>query len=379
MRTVCAILLLNLLWFSCSKEKAAPVSWNKTVDSLLHDTVRIHQYAEKQRQIANTAVKDCVAVSAVIAMAEYLPVTCINTVADAAEKVCEQKQLNSLLPDVYCKQGIGFFRRQKYDTAVVLFRKSIAASRAQANKKLEAQAICWIGDYYRLTYQFDSSEAALNDAIRIAGVCGDFGLKAHARAFIGDLYRVQGNYDTALFIYNLALKDARQANDELREGFVITNIGDIFRLRNQNDSAFNYFDRAYAIAVKLNDYNRRAFVLSNKGDLYRTLGKNPEALRCFNEGLDAARKEQDKRREAYCLISMADLLNGQKKNSEALQYATNARNLALSINDKGSLGRAWQIMGETYRNRKISDSAIYCFRQAISLTTNSKNLLRLTS
>ncbi|MGL5891302.1 MAG: SpoIIE family protein phosphatase, partial [Bacteroidia bacterium] len=77
--------------------------------------------------------------------------------------------------------------------------------------------------------------------------------------------------------------------------------------------------------------------------------------------------------------SMADLLNGQKKNSEALQYATNARNLALSINEKGSLGRAWQIMGEAYRNRKVTDSAIFCFRQAISLTANSKNLLRLTS
>ncbi len=364
-----------LLLASCSEPGAHRIAWSKSVDSLLHDSVPLHAYADSFRTQVLSAGSDTAAVRALAGMAEFLPSAIITTVADDAAAHCP-KSNELLLADIRCKQGIGLFRRQKSDSAAQLFRESLRMARKLNNTALEVQALCWLGDYYRLAYKFDSCEATLNAAIRIARPAKLYRRIAHAQSFIGDLYRIQDQHDTALIIYDEAIKNARLGNDPARESFLLANVGETFRLQVNYDSAAHYLNRSLAVATKLNDNSRKAFALSNLADLARLEGKNPQALTNYNLAIEAAAKSGEKRRINYCLVNLSELYSSQGKNDIALEMASRAYKNAVQQGEKTVMTSSLQSCGELYRKAKNYTAADTCYRKAASIAAGINNQMR---
>ncbi|MCU0432181.1 MAG: SpoIIE family protein phosphatase [Bacteroidia bacterium] len=376
MRVTAMLLSLLCLAVSCSTDpNTQTISWNKQVDSLLHDTMPVHAYAAQYRREVLEATTDTAAVRAMAGMAEFLPAAAISMAADEAAAHCP-KNNEALLADIRCKQGIGLFRRQKNDSAARLFRESLRLSRKLKSTALETQALCWLGDYYRLSYKFDSCEATLNEAIRLAQPAGLYLRVAHAQGFIGDLYRIQDNQDTARFIYRKAMQNARKANDNARLSFLLANMGEAYRLEVNYDSAKFYLDSSLAVATQLNDNGRKAFALSNLGDLARLEGKNPQALTYYHQAIDAAKLSGEKRRINYCLVNLSELYASQSKFDLALQMATDAYGRASAQGEKTIMTSSLHSCGEIHRRRKNFMAADTCYRKAVAIAQSINNRMR---
>jgi serine phosphatase RsbU (regulator of sigma subunit) len=379
MKQVAGLLLLLFLIGACSagSENSKAVVWNKQADSLLHDTMPLHAYAAQYRSEVLNATTDTAAVRAMAAMAEFLPAAAISIAADQAAANCPDNN-DVLLADIRCKQGIGLFRRQKNDSAAMLFRESLRMARKLKNIPLETQALCWLGDYYRISYKFDSCEATLNEVIRIAEPAGLYRRVAHAQSFIGDLYRIQDRQDTARFIYRQAMRNARKANDNARLSFLLANMGEAYRLEVKYDSAKYFLDSSLAVATQLNDNSRKAFALSNLADLARLEGKNPQAITYYNKAIEAAKLSGEKRRINYCLVNMSEIYSLQGQIDLAFEMAYEAYKRALAQNEKTIMTSALQSCGEVYRRKRNFAAADTCYRKAVQIAQSINNRMRET-
>lgn len=375
--TIPGILLLVASLFSCGENKTNTIEWSARTDSILRDTGAIHYYADSLRTQALNSTSDTGQIMSVSQMAEFLPYGNMSHLADDVLALSEKRNFTRGIIDATCKKGISLFKQQLYDSAFQYFSDSRNMARKHGDKNLEAQALCWMGDYYRLTYQFELCLSTLDTAYQIALEAKNYPRQAHAMAFTGDIYRVQGIYDTCLYYYDIALKAAQQGNDMLRESFIYTNLGEYYRLTGKFDSASLVLDKALDVAERMNDHARLGFILSNKGDVERLQGRMSEALKYYNDAIYHATIANDKRRITFCYSCIADTYLGTGELDKADSIARLGLDIAKNINDRNSQSSLLSILGEVSRKNGHYDEAAIYFDEATQISRDANNRLRL--
>jgi serine phosphatase RsbU (regulator of sigma subunit)/tetratricopeptide (TPR) repeat protein len=375
---MCCFSIIATLLTGCGEPSGVTVKWSPFTDSLLHDTVPIHYYADSLRREVLASTNDEEALWRLSRMSEYLAATPMAKVADEAYELNRKMNFKRGIIDATCKKGIALFKRQLYDSAFGYFTESRRLAHEAGNDSLEAQALCWMGDYYRLTYDFESCLATCDTAIEVALKAPDYSRACHAQAFIGDIYRIQDISDTARMYYAQAIANAQKGHDPLRKSFILTNLGEMKRVETQFDSAQIYFDSAYAIAFPMRDYVRMGFILSNKGDVARMTGDLPQAIAYYNQAIDAASKANDRRRIAIAYSSMSDVQLSMGETDKALETSKRCLALAIEIKDRGTQHGILSTMGEIYRAKHDLVTADSCFREAILICEALNNRMRLS-
>jgi len=154
-------------------------------------------------------------------------------------------------------------------------------------------------------------------------------------------------------------------------------------IKDHEDEAFRYFFQAYEKAKDDKNEQDKAESLLYLGictfgsNLEKGLQYATQSLEIYTK-LEKINPEKSKIGRSKCLQLIGTIYTRQGKFKEAIPLSREVVNILEDLEDKsGTLGLAYTTLGNLYDSRKISDSATYFYRLALSDFEKSNNIAYL--
>lgn len=258
-----------------------------------------------------------------------------------------------------------------FDTILTDARQYLTSKDSSVQHKT-ALLFLYSGHYQNLLEDYVAADSLLHTYISLKKKLNtpETNWDAHTNKVLGDIYTRFGDYQTALnykqksFAHYSAIQNQKEISSEC------INLAILYRELQQYDSALDYINRG--LSVKEIAPQRKWYLLIEQARCLR-LKKDPA------ESLLAWQKVKSFESSDTSLQNFKQYLAESKKEEAALlvlqkdfQSAVNALQKAvlISTNNTGNrlnrdVGKLYILLGEAYNLLQQSDSALFCFNQAI--------------
>ena len=199
-------------------------------------------------------------------------------------------------------------------------------------------------------------------------------LEARVVGRLGAIHFVLHNWSRAVEYYSEAVEVAGELKDLSRVGKMYGNLGGAYEHLGDLQRARSYSQKSIAIHELLNDQisvavaeNNLGLVLMKQGDLDQAREHLDRALRIYEDaGVELGK--------GHLLLSLAELeLNGRDPDG-ARRFSLMARDLAMTHNESGIVGKAHEIMGQAAEMSGNFDLADREFESAIAVLERNDHL-----
>lgn len=227
----------------------------------------------------------------------------------------------------YCNAGANFVYTDKYDSAIILYRKAdqIAASiQSHTDRSIALQNI------------------------------------ATAFDFIGKL-------DSVLHYFEQAYKEAKLSGDSSAIAYVLTDLGYAYNNLGNNELAIKYNFQALSVFEKLKDdagMERTSFAI---GRIFDNQKDYQSSLHYYRKCLELNKLIGDEIRQTLVLNSMANAYNNMQKYRDAAACVRQAIPIAKKNNNISGLATSYEIYGDIYLSAQRYDTAHYYLKESAAM------------
>ncbi len=165
-------------------------------------------------------------------------------------------------------------------------------------------------------------------------------------ANISIVYRLMGNFSKALEFAKKSLSICYSLNDSLGIAQTYVSIGKIYGEMKVYDSAFSSFDASYSIAKQMNFANQMSSSLINKSILLNELGKMREAIETLEMALAVGKG--DEYIEESVSAELANAYQSLEEWNNAIKHAEKTYRSAAKSNNVQRLVSSSQILSNAY-------------------------------
>ncbi|GAB4133528.1 MAG: hypothetical protein Fur0041_05810 [Bacteroidia bacterium] len=253
--------------------------------------------------------------------------------AREAWKIGAKKGDAKLQADALHKEGISYYYVDSYDTALVLYHRSLNLSRKTGDSLLTAQAYTGIGNVYRLMGVNDTALIYLSAALNIYIAANDAEHTAYCESTIGDVYLFSSSFDKAMEYHTKSLESAQKSGNKRLQAFNYASIGNNYHMQGKFNKAIETHQKAIKIADEIGEINIKTGSLGTIADAYTMLYNYPKAIECFLQALDITEKTNDKHNMAFIYNGMSELYLKQRDTLTAIQWLDKSTNLSKEIGD----------------------------------------------
>lgn len=241
------------------------------------------------------------------------------------------------------------------------FRKIEAAQRDR--KRLEIYRS--LGNIYGRTGDYGAAFDAFQHVLAGARDIGDRKLEGDALRFIGQVLFYQRKLNESEKYFKESL-DIRSEDDD-QEGIAdcLNALGVLAQQNDDLDSALDYFGRSLEIKEKLNDEKGLVYIKNNIANIYYSKGLLKEALEEFQASAGVFRRLGDMLGLAYCLYNIGGVAIELEKFDEAVVVLEEALSIRRKMQDLQDMGHSlWQLataydgLGHTGKARESIKEAI---------------------
>lgn len=266
---------------------------------------------------------------------EYRGIDAMQTrdLAREAYSIGQQVKNQKIQADALHKEGLSFYYVDSYDTAKVLYKKSLQLAQKLSDSSLIAQAYTGIGNVYRLQGINDTALHYLTSALRIYKGLNDKVNVAQCQSTIGDAYLFSSQYDKAMEYHRQSFKTAQETGNRRLQAFNLSSMGNNYHMRGDFKQAIAYHSRTIQIADSIGELNIKAGSLGTMADAYTQLYNYPKAIECFLAALDIAEGANDKHNMSFIYNGMSDLYLKQHDTIQAIKYIDESIRLSREIGD----------------------------------------------
>jgi len=195
----------------------------------------------------------------------------------------------------------------------------------------------------------------------------DQALEARILGRLGSIHLVRHEWSKAVEYYSQAIEVAGEVKDLSRRGKMYSDLGGAYEHLGDLTRAREYSQKAITIHELLNDrlsvaraQNNLGLVLIRQGYLQQAREHLDSSLRIFEEtGVELGK--------SHVLLSLAELEIDDNDPEAARRRSEEARDLAESSNESGSLSKAHELLGRVAESRGDAAVADREFRTAISI------------
>ena len=363
---VSGIVFLN----GCSTKKEKQVhhlKFSKQTDSLLAVKESQGIVIDSLREELKNAEFDTAAIDLLNELAYYWKGAPIKIFCDDAYRLSENKNYTYGKIDAISKNGYYLYWTYFDDSALVEYNHALELAQINKFYKLQAKIHGYIGDIYRIRYQYENALSYYDKSIKLSTKINDKKQIAFVESVKGDIYRLQSEFKKALFHYKKSLETALEIRDFQRQAFCYAYIGDILRLQGNFVKSLSYYNLGLKFANKCQDKNQMAFCYSMIGDLYTILSERDRSLANYFKALKIAREINDLSRVCSVLQCIGNIYIAKGKSGNAIKYYEELLVIARKINEKSLLVTGLIGVGEYYRMLdKFSNSHPY-YKEAIKI------------
>ena len=247
-----------------------------------------------------------------------LAVELAGRVLDAVPLSPEQRGM------VYLIRGCAQRLMGDYHGCITSFGASLEVGRDGEDRRLEGQALAWLGRSLIRVGRVEEAAQAIRDAEVLAQetqATVDMAMVFHHRA----IYRSQvGENLESVADYMEGLRLARQCGDEAMEVRILTGMGQVESESGMLEEGRAHLKEALALVQRLEDPRYEGVVRGDLGILFHWHGEPKRGLRQYDVALKLARKVGNRRDEAINLVNKGDVhyLIGERE--EARRYLEEA-------------------------------------------------------
>ena len=178
--------------------------------------------------------------------------------------------------------GVAYYFKGSYDSAAVLYQRSLAKTRATGDLKALAGLLNDIGRLYRKTKDLDRSLSYYDEALNIyRNLKNEDGIATILNES-GVVFEYKGDYPEAISRYKESLAIREKMNDSLGISYSYSFLGGVYNLQKDFDNAKKHHEYALEIRKKLKDSFAIVLTLSDMGVMYKDMGQFDQSIDYFS-------------------------------------------------------------------------------------------------
>jgi signal transduction histidine kinase/AraC-like DNA-binding protein len=261
-----------------------------------------------------------------------------------------------VLRSVYYYKGESFVDEEKYDSAIVFYKKALGFSDNLGKAKC----------YFRLGKAFDclgQQDVALN-YLKIANAY--FAKLKSIKNIHGTylsiiaIYARKGDYDSAIIYIEKKLALDRVKANYVKEMEDHVFVASLYGQQNKFNLAFEHL--SYALKIAENSNNDLAEIYSSIANLFFQRKNTKMAIEYYGKALEKCKLDKPDDVQAGIYNNLGKIYLDEGVDSTALSYIFKGFSLAKTIKDRHSLANAYQNLGQYYKNVKKHDLAMVNFK-----------------
>jgi len=246
---------------------------------------------------------------------------------DLAKSKGLQKQMASALNT----QGVSFYIRGDYASAIDYYTRCLTIREEIGNKKGIATSLNNIGLIYKNQGDYASAIDFHTRSLTIREEIGDKKGIAASLNNIGNIYKQQGDYTKAIDNYTRSLALKEEIGDKKGIASSLGNIGLIYMEQRDYVSAMDYHTRSLTIDEEIGNKKGIATSLNNIGNIYQKQSDYASAIDYYSRGLTIYEEIGDKQGIAASLNNIGNIYQEQGDYASTIAYCTRALTTAQEI------------------------------------------------
>ncbi|MCB9223618.1 MAG: CHAT domain-containing protein [Crocinitomicaceae bacterium] len=265
--------------------------------------------------------------------------------------------------------GVMYNKQRNMDSALFYFNSALALLEFTENYKKQSDALEYIADIYDYLGKYDTAIVIYNRSLDINKSINDSSGIAYDLVGIGLLYQRFSDYDRAMQYYQEGLKIRLALGDPSWIAGAYNNIGVLYYYLGEYGKSADYFIQALEIRIKKGDDPRGlSNVYGNIGAVLLQQGDNENAIIYMTKSLEIEKERDDKRGLAYIYSSlgMAKFQMNEYETSE--KFLQRSIELYTEIEDIKGLKDVYNNLATYYRRTKLYDKASESVSKALKLS-----------
>ncbi|MFY0598350.1 MAG: response regulator [Cyclobacteriaceae bacterium] len=237
---------------------------------------------------------------------------------------------------------------RKYDSAEMLFQKSIELYQAEGDKSGLAHAKLKLGDFYENSDNVSASLILNHEAYDLFVELQDSTNIYFALASIGINHDYRGDHEIAIQYYEECIELAKSIGRDISVAAMYHNLGGIYSFENEFEKALDYYEKSKNIATTLNDISLLTSIYQGLYLAYRDAELFSEAFVNLKKQLQYAKLSDSQKAMAFAYQDYGTYFLVTKKYDSSIYYSTQALELALKLNNAQIVTNAYQGLRKAY-------------------------------
>lgn len=220
-------------------------------------------------------------------------------------------------------------------------------------------------NYARLTGDYATANAAVEEAVRLAGEAKNVLLEARSYALLGRILLQTGREEEARDWLELALQIAQEQDDLRLQALSLYDLGNTQYANGRHDEATQLYHRAQALYEAVADRKGVVNCLLMCGAMQRQAGNHDDALHTYDEALAACRTLGWRHGESFLLSNLGntrfvlgDFPRAGQCHDQALAIRRDVADRWGEAVNLDTLGLVAQFEGQTARARALYEDAL---------------------
>lgn len=255
------------------------------------------------------------------------------------------------------------------DTAFQLAEEQLAYAVKKKNVVYQADAYNTQGICFYFKGEFDSAIVYYEKGIALNERTGNFKAMAPSLMNLGSIYMLKGDYGTAIEKMTLSLKIEEFRQNKIGMANCLNNIGNIHMAQENADLAWDYFSRAAAIYEEIGNKTNVASAYNNMGIIAASRGDMAGAEKYHALSLDLRRQNNDQAGIAGSLNNIGLLYRDNGEYQKSLPYFLEAVALLEVLGDVRNVAACKNNVAIAYMNLGRYDEAIALSTKSLQVAT----------
>lgn len=259
---------------------------------------------------------------------------------------------------------------KKYDSAIIVFSKSIIQRKAQKNLDSLAFDQFNLGAAYYGAGKLDESIASYLETERILDNQKDSSsLRGKTYLNLGYAYKKRADYTNSLKYLFLAVNVIPDKTKDKASAY--NALGALFNKNIEYDRSLEYFQESYAIYSFLGYDKGAAKALSNQASVYTKLEDFDKAKELQKKVLQLKRLEEDSLSYSTTLQNIGWTFIEMNQLDSAEVYLLQAKEIKEIKKDSLNLANNYNQLGELYLIRRQFETSLYYLKKALFLARDN--------
>ncbi len=242
-----------------------------------------------------------------------------------------------------------------------------AAAQHSGDPRAQANALVNLADMHRLRSDYDSAEAALNDALGLYRHIGSRLGDANVHLLLGIVRYSVGDHPGAVAPLEAALRHYVELGDRRGEANALLQLGIVRYMGGDLTGAVDLLSRSLRRSRELNDLPSMSSELTVLGYVHRLRGDYPAAEAALAEALQQSRELGDRLREATAFSHLGAVLHRTGDRAGAADALARAVEVCREVGSRLGTATGLVFLGALRRENGDPAAAIETLTEAIEL------------